>query len=229
MPTPAHPRPLRVALALVAGLLSLLLAACGPDDRPTGENVPLPSVTDRASKTPGAADGGAGGTDRPDKGGKGKADKGDDDDDGGGNGGDGGGGGGNGGGGGGGGGGGNDGGGGGPTPSGGGGAPSGPPIPSTKTTLNLSFGTNENPAFDPPGLSAPPGTITLVFRNPSATEHAIAIQGEDFPTRQSRTVKDGQTVRLTVRLPAGDYEFFCPVDEHRSNIDNPETGVLSVG
>lgn len=230
MRTPANPRlPRRLAVAL-ATLLVLVLAGCGPDDRPTGEDVPLPSLDDRAAKSPGKG-GGAGGddrTDRADKGGKGEDEDGGDDDGGDDDGGGGGGNGGNGGGG------GNDGGGGGNDggddggSGGGGAAPSGPPIPDTRTTLNVSIPADGSAGLDPPGLSAPAGTITIVFRNPGSEDHAIAVEGTEFPRRQSRPVKDGETVRLTVRLPPGEYEIFCPVDEHRFDLENPESGVLSV-
>jgi plastocyanin len=196
-----------LAAALLALVVALGLAACGTSDDPVAEvpNPPNPPAT-----TPTGGGGGGGGDDAD----SGDDDGGDDDSDGGG------GGGGSGGGG--------DGGGGGGDDDGGDdseGVDEAPKITGPKITRRVAVVSGEEPRFEPSGLLSPPGVITLIMRNNSDQEHGIAIAGDNVK-KESEEVGPGKEARVTVPLPAGEYEFYCPVDDHRIE---GMSGILTVG
>jgi hypothetical protein len=218
----AHRRVLAAAPTLVA-VLALGLAGCGPQDDPTKGDVPPPPVTTGTTPTVSAGDRAAAGG-----GAKGKQKDGDDDDDDAGSSGAGSSGG---------------------TPGGGrrgGGGGSGgsndsgddddddaPSVPAVRTTLRLTMRDGDPDEFSTTSLSARPGRVTLILRNLSDEEHGIAVAGTDIQ-KESKAVGKGETVSLTVDLTAGDYEFYCPVDDHRLREDEEsglltESGLLSVG
>jgi uncharacterized cupredoxin-like copper-binding protein len=70
--------------------------------------------------------------------------------------------------------------------------------------------------FNKKKLSAKPGTATIVMTNPSSSglRHAVEVEGKGLEKR-SKVVGPGKTSRVTVRLRAGKYEFYCPVDGHK--------------
>ena len=67
--------------------------------------------------------------------------------------------------------------------------------------------------FDKTRLSAKPGKIELVMKNPrgSGLEHGIAIAG-----KKGKLVAPGRTSRVEVRLKRGTYTFYCPFPGHRA-------------
>jgi hypothetical protein len=208
------------ALAAVACALLLALgaAACGTSDDPLAD-LPGPPESRTTATGPAGAKGAAGAGKA--KGGRGDAGDDDDDDDSpkGGDGSDGGGGGGGGGGRGGGGGDDDD-------DSGGGDAPPSGPRPSgVTTTRTISSSPGEDLTFNVIGLVAPPSKLTLIMRNRSSIEHGIAIAGDNVKT-ESDPVDPGQTARVTFELPAGEYEFYCPVEGHQ---EMGMSGILSIG
>jgi uncharacterized cupredoxin-like copper-binding protein len=71
--------------------------------------------------------------------------------------------------------------------------------------------------------------VTLILRNLSDEEHGIAVAGTDIEPKESKGIGKGETVSITVDLLAGEYEFYCPVDEHRIDRSDQETGILNVG
>jgi plastocyanin len=66
-------------------------------------------------------------------------------------------------------------------------------------------------------LTAAPGSVTIVMTNPSSTmsQHgiAVAVKGAD---KKGKIVDAGEKSRVTVRLKAGTYTFYCPVPGHRA-------------
>jgi uncharacterized cupredoxin-like copper-binding protein len=66
-------------------------------------------------------------------------------------------------------------------------------------------------------LAATPGSVTIIMKNPSSTQSqhgiAIAVKG---PDKRGRIVNAGGTSRVTARLKAGTYAFYCPVPGHRA-------------
>jgi Cupredoxin-like domain len=204
----AHRRVPAAALGLGAAL-ALGLGGCGPQDDPTKGDVPPPPLTTGTTPTVPGGDRAVAGSDA------GRSQKGkqkDDDDGGGGSGG-----------------GGRGGGGGGSGGSSGGGQdqPSAPPVPSVRTTLRLTMRDGDPPQFSTTSLTSRAGRVTIILRNLDDEEHGIAVAGTELK-EESKPVGRGKTVSITVDLPAGEYQFYCPVEGHQ--IDNPdgETGLLSV-
>ena len=58
------------------------------------------------------------------------------------------------------------------------------------------------------------GQVTIVSKNPQATQHDIAIEGNGV-TGKGPVVVNGGTSKFTVDLKPGTYTFFCSVDGHR--------------
>jgi hypothetical protein len=215
-------KPLSRALTTAASALLLALgaAACGTSDDPLAD-LPGPPETRTTATGPAGAQGAAGAG----KGKGGRGDAGDDDDDDspkggdGSDGGDGDGGGGSGGSG--------DGGGGDDDDDSGSGddRPTGPRPSGVTSTRTISSSSGEELTFNVIGLVAPPSKLTLTMRNRSSIEHGIAIAGDNVKT-ESDPVGPGETARVTFELPAGEYEFYCPVEGHQ---EMGMSGILSVG
>jgi plastocyanin len=68
--------------------------------------------------------------------------------------------------------------------------------------------------FDKSALSAPPGKVTIVMKNPSTLPHDVAIEGNGVDVK-GKTVTQGGTSTATATLKAGTYTFYCSVDSHR--------------
>jgi plastocyanin len=58
------------------------------------------------------------------------------------------------------------------------------------------------------------GTVTFNLKNAGTTAHALEVEG---PGGESKTgnVDPGGSDTLKVKLKAGKYEFYCPVDGHK--------------
>jgi plastocyanin len=68
--------------------------------------------------------------------------------------------------------------------------------------------------FDKSALSAKPGKVTIVMKNPSTLPHDVAIEGNGVDVT-GKTVNQGGTSTVTANLKAGTYTFYCSVDSHR--------------
>jgi plastocyanin len=68
--------------------------------------------------------------------------------------------------------------------------------------------------FEPDGLEAAPGEVTLVYGNPSPVPHSIAIESEGQQLAATGTVTQGK-VELKQKLSPGEYVFYCTVPGHR--------------
>jgi plastocyanin len=75
--------------------------------------------------------------------------------------------------------------------------------------------------FEPETLDAPAGTVTIVYTNPSAVPHNVALENE-----QGEVVTDGGTSEVTAELQPGTYQYFCSVPGHR---EAGMSGNLNVG
>jgi mono/diheme cytochrome c family protein len=62
---------------------------------------------------------------------------------------------------------------------------------------------------------APAGKLVIDSLNPQGTDHNIALEGPGVD-EVGDVVKDGGTSTITVDLKAGEYTFYCSVDEHRA-------------
>jgi plastocyanin len=83
-------------------------------------------------------------------------------------------------------------------------------------TLDVSSPADGGLVFDPDGLTAKPGNVTIDYDNPSPVPHSIAVAtangnvlGEVQPFTNGK-----QAVQLN-NLPPGKYVFYCTVPGHR--------------
>ena len=59
-----------------------------------------------------------------------------------------------------------------------------------------------------------PGTFTFVATNNGQTTHALEIEGQGLE-EETEDIAPGDSASLTVTLEAGEYEFYCPVGNHK--------------
>jgi plastocyanin len=71
-------------------------------------------------------------------------------------------------------------------------------------------------SWEPTTLNAEAGSVTIKLVNQSDIPHAIEVEGNGVE-EESETVT-GEDTELTVDLKAGDYEFYCPVSNHRETM-----------
>ena len=99
-------------------------------------------------------------------------------------------------------------------------APTSSPKATPTSSLTESAGTLSLQAdqsqlkFDKSTLSAKPGKVTIVMKNPSTLPHDVAIEGNGVDVK-GKTVTQGGTSTATATLKAGTYTFYCSVDSHR--------------
>ena len=84
--------------------------------------------------------------------------------------------------------------------------------PGPATTVAMGF---YDLYFDPVEVTIPANTdVTFNFTNFGALEHAFKI---DEPLIESQVIAGGGTTdTLVVNLPAGTYEYYCPVPGHKA-------------
>jgi plastocyanin len=65
-------------------------------------------------------------------------------------------------------------------------------------------------------LTAKPGTVTLVMKNPTSAgmDHGISIEGHGVDA-DGPTVSAGSTSTVTATLKKGTYTYYCPVPGHK--------------
>jgi plastocyanin len=68
--------------------------------------------------------------------------------------------------------------------------------------------------FDKTRLSTTSGKVTIKMDNPSTLQHGISILGNGV-SQTGATVGTRGVSTITTTLPAGRYDFFCPVDGHK--------------
>jgi len=71
-------------------------------------------------------------------------------------------------------------------------------------------------SWDKDTLSAKAGSVTLKLVSESSTPHAIEIEGNGVE-EETDTITGGEA-EVTVDLTAGEYEYYCPVGEHRQTM-----------
>jgi plastocyanin len=71
-------------------------------------------------------------------------------------------------------------------------------------------------SWDKSELSAKAGSVTLKIVNESDVPHAIEVEGNGVE-EETKTVTGGDA-EVTVDLKAGEYEYYCPVGEHRKTM-----------
>jgi plastocyanin len=93
------------------------------------------------------------------------------------------------------------------------------------TELKLAADPSGALKFDKTSLSAKPGKVTIVMDNPSDVPHAIEVEGQGVE-EEGEVVEKGGVSQVSADLKAGEYEFYCPVGNHK---DAGMEGTLTVG
>jgi plastocyanin len=91
-------------------------------------------------------------------------------------------------------------------------------------TLKLSADPGGALAFDKSSLTASAGRVTIVMDNPSDLPHAVEVEGNGVE-EVGDTVMKGGVSKVTADLKAGEYEYYCPVGNHK---DAGMEGTLTV-
>jgi plastocyanin len=95
-------------------------------------------------------------------------------------------------------------------------AVSGASLAASTTTLKLKADPSGQIKFTKKKLSAGAGSVTIKMSNPSSSgsPHGIAITGHGVK-KVGKIVTPGKTSKVTAKLKAGKYTFYCPVPGHR--------------
>jgi plastocyanin len=91
------------------------------------------------------------------------------------------------------------------------------------SSLDLSAPADGSLKFDQATATAKAGSVTIKFSNPSSTPHGVEIEGNGV--EKSSDVVTGKDTSFTVDLKPGEYEYYCPVGNHR---DQGMEGKLTV-
>jgi plastocyanin len=92
----------------------------------------------------------------------------------------------------------------------------GEPAAGGGTTLDLTSPEDGSLVFEPDGLEASAGEVTIAYENPSPVGHNIAIEFEGEELVVSDTFTNGST-EISETLEPGEYVFYCDVPGHREN------------
>jgi plastocyanin len=88
-----------------------------------------------------------------------------------------------------------------------------PAAPSER--LDLTSPADGGLSFDPDGLQAAAGLITLAYENPSPVPHNVNLEDEGGQTlAESEDVTEG-SVEVDAELAPGEYLFYCSIAGHR--------------
>lgn len=97
------------------------------------------------------------------------------------------------------------------------------PPAAAATKLTIAADSGGQLKFDKSSLSAKSGTVTITMDNPSPLPHAIAVEGNGVD-KHGQTVNMGGKSTVSVKLKAGKYTFYCPVDGHKqAGMEGPLT------
>lgn len=91
-----------------------------------------------------------------------------------------------------------------------------PPGRGSQTELDVTSPEDGGLVFEPDGLEAHAGSITLVYANPSQVPHSIAIEADGDALDESDTITDGET-EASAELAPGEFIFYCTVAGHRES------------
>jgi len=91
-------------------------------------------------------------------------------------------------------------------------------------TLKIAADPGGQLKFDKSSLTAKAGKVTVVMDNPSDLPHAVEIEGDGVEVAGEVVMKGGVS-KASADLKAGEYEFYCPVGNHK---DAGMEGTLTV-
>jgi plastocyanin len=83
-------------------------------------------------------------------------------------------------------------------------------------TLTVTADPGGQISWDKSELSAKAGKVTLKIVNESSIPHAIEVEGNGVE-EETKTVTGGNA-EVTVDLKAGEYEYYCPVSNHKQTM-----------
>lgn len=84
------------------------------------------------------------------------------------------------------------------------------------TTLSVSSPADGGLVFEPNGLTAKPGNVTIDYDNPSPVPHSIAVATSNGNVLgEVQPFTDGKQSLDLNNLAPGKYVFYCPVPGHR--------------
>jgi plastocyanin len=83
------------------------------------------------------------------------------------------------------------------------------------STLKIEADPNGAIKFTETKLTAKAGSVTIEFANASQVPHAVEIEGNGIE-EETQTVTGEDAPPITVDLKPGEYEFYCPVGDHRA-------------
>jgi plastocyanin len=106
--------------------------------------------------------------------------------------------------------------------------PAATPAPATETateapataagggaTLKIAADPGGAKKFTETALTTDAGSVTIDFANQSQLPHAVEIEGNGVEEK-TEVVTGQDAPPLTVDLKPGEYEFYCPVGDHRA-------------
>jgi plastocyanin len=98
----------------------------------------------------------------------------------------------------------------------GGGKQQPPQPPAAATTLDVTSPSDGSLFFDPNGLQAKAGSLTITYSNPSPVQHSLAVESAEGSVLGETEVFSGGEREVTINdLTPGEYVFFCTVPGHR--------------
>ena len=98
----------------------------------------------------------------------------------------------------------------------GGGKQQPPQPPAAAATLDVTSPSDGSLVFDPDGLEAKAGSLTIAYSNPSPVPHSLAVENADGNLVGETQIFSGGEQEVTLNdLTAGEYVFFCTVPGHR--------------
>jgi uncharacterized cupredoxin-like copper-binding protein len=71
--------------------------------------------------------------------------------------------------------------------------------------------------LDPADPTVKSGTVTFNASNDGKVTHSLEIENDDASIEEKlpQDLSPGQSGKLTLKLPPGKYEMYCPVDGHK--------------
>ena len=101
-------------------------------------------------------------------------------------------------------------------PAAGGGKQQQPAPPAAATSLDVTSPDDGSLVFDPDGLEAQAGGLTIAYSNPSPVPHSLAVEDADGNVLGETEVFSAGEQEVTLDdLAPGEYVFFCTVPGHR--------------
>jgi plastocyanin len=106
-------------------------------------------------------------------------------------------------------------------------APAGEQAPAGAAELAVSSPEDGSLVFDPDGLEAQPGSLSITYENPSAVPHSLALENTQGQVLGETAVITNSEESVEIGdVPPGEYVFFCTVPGHR---EGGMEGDLTVG